>query len=184
MIENLDPTIIGASIGIIGVIIGWVLNFFTDLVKAKLKKDKLLKSLFVELQFNEGIVSYRYLYFADLFRDSVPSTFSKEEKEVFINLPLKLALMKELGWGFKTSAYNKAESESVLVNLPTYGEIIEIYRTISLLQNYGVPKDKVGWVGVREKLEYLKKSLKLVIENFYKSKEKWIEIIRRELQKK
>ncbi len=184
MIKKLDPTIICALIGIVGVVVGWVLNFLTDLIKAKIKKDKLLKSLFIELQFNEGVVSYRYLYFADLFKYPVSSTFSKEEKKILKYLPLKLALMKELGWGFKTSAYNKAELEGVLVDLPTCGEIMEIYRTIFLLQNYGIPEDEVGWLEVREKLEELKKSLKLVIENFYKDKEEWVKIVRQELKKK
>lgn len=180
MIKKLDPTIIGALIGILSVIIGWVLS----LIRARVKKNKLLKSLFIELQFNKGIISYRYLYFTDLFKDSVSSTFSKEEKEILKDLPLKLALMKELGWGFKTSAYNKAELEGVLVDLPSCGEIMEIYRTIFLLQNYGIPKDKVGWLGVREKLEQLRKSLKLVIENFYKDKKEWVKIVQQELRKK
>jgi len=182
-IKNLNPTIIGALIGIIGVIIGWLLNFLTEFIKTKIKKHKLLKALFIELQFNEGIVSYKYLYFADLFKDSIPATFSEEKREILITLPLKLALMKELGWGFKTSAYHKAELEGVLLELPTYGEIMEIYRTIFLLQDYGIPKDKTGWRGVRKKLEYLKKSLKLVIENFYKSKDEWIKVIQQQLHK-
>jgi len=179
----IDPVIIGAIIGVAGVIIGWLLNFLTDLIKEKIKKGKILKSLLSELQFNQGTVSYRYLYFADLFKDTVPNTFSKEDKDILLNLPIKLALMKELGWGFKVSAYNKAELEGALIDLPTYGEIMDIYRTISLLQNYGVPKDKVGWIGVREKLEGLQKSLKLVSENFYKNKREWITVIREELKK-
>ena len=129
----IDPVIIGAIIGVAGVIIGWLLNFLTDLIKEKIKKGKILKSLLSELQFNQGTVSYRYLYFADLFKDTVPNTFSKEDKDILLNLPIKLALMKELGWGFKVSAYNKAELEGALIDLPTYGEIMDIYRTISLL---------------------------------------------------
>ena len=171
-------------IGLIGVIIGWLLNFFTDLVKEKFKRDKILKSVLNELQFNQGILSYRYLYFTDLFKDSIPPSFSKEGKEIILDSTVKLALMKELGWGFKTSAYNKAELEGFLIDLPSYGEIMEIYRIIYLLQDYGVPKDKTGWIGVRGKLEELKKSLKLVTENFYKNKEEWIKVIRQELKKK
>ena len=177
----LNPTIVGT---LTGILIGWALSFFTDLVRERMKKNKLIKSLFVELQLNEGVVSCRYLYFVNRFKSSVPPIFSEKEKNIFLNPLLKLTLREELGWGFKTSAYDKAESEGMLFELPTYGEIVEIYRVIFLLQKYGIPRDKIGWTKAREKLEYLEKSLKLVIENFHKNQEEWIKVTQRELQKK
>ncbi|MFH1656345.1 MAG: hypothetical protein ABH956_01060 [Candidatus Nealsonbacteria bacterium] len=168
--------IISGLIGIVGVIIGWFLNFFTDLIKNKYKKHKLVRSLFIELQFNQDIISYKYLYSKNLFKNSDRSNSSIKEKK-FLNLIIKLAVMKELGWGFKTSAYNKAELEGVLIDLPSYVEIVEIYRIISNLQKYGIPKDEAGWFVAEEKLEGLKRSFDLVIKNFYKNKKEWRAVI-------
>jgi hypothetical protein len=97
------------------------------------------------------MVSYGYLYFADLFRESIPPVL-KKDKENILNVTIQIAFRKELGWGFKRSAYDKAESEGVLGDLPSYGEIMEIYRTVFNLQQYGVPKDKAEWTAIRNKL--------------------------------
>jgi hypothetical protein len=179
--------IIGASIylsklapvvGIAGVIVGWLLNSLTNLVKERSKRNKLLKLLLAEIRFNQGAVSYGYLYFADSFRELIPSVF-KKDKETILNATIQVAFKKELGWGFKTSSYDKAESEGILRDLPSYGEIMGIYRTVFSLQQYGIPQDKVGWTAVRRKLEELKKSLDLVIENFYEDKEGWIRSVKK-----
>lgn len=169
--------------GSVGVILGFILTLIYDVIKEKFKKKKVLKSLHLELQFNQGVVSWGYLYFKKLLK--VPEKFNKKDKETLERIFIEFGLKKELGWGFKTSAYHVAESEGALIDLPCCGEIFNIYRIIDTLKAYGIPKkeDKVGWRSVNERLQQLEKSLNLVIDHFYDSKEEWIKLIRKETRK-
>jgi len=176
----------GIYLVVFGVFLGWLLSFFTDIVKEKIKKRNLRKSLLNELNFNKGLVSYTFLYFPKLLFKEPKLTMSENDKKLF-NIVLMLALKKEGGWGFATSVYEKVTSEGILMDLTPVlcGEIMDIYRTISLLQRLGIPKDgdNAGWSSVKEKLLKLENSLNLVINNFYASKEDWTKIVKQELQK-
>lgn len=186
---------ITALVGVIGtlsgVLLGWLLSLSKDFFKSKIDKKRTLESLLSELTFNQGLISYGYLDF-----DKGKGEFlrkhglNKKADEFLSNMGLKFSINRELGLGFKTSAYRSIESRISSIGLPLAlaVEIDDIYRKIFLLEKMEIPQNIIELNptklnAARKLLKGLEEQLTFVIDNFNKNRKEYIEARKIHLKK-
>jgi hypothetical protein len=149
-----------------GVILGWFLKFFSDSLNNTVKKFKKLNRLLRELEFNQNLILYQY--------EGLLSPFFKG-KDVR-NIVSKISIAKEIKWSFKKNAYLDMEEEGLLYNLVCAADINFIYQQIQTLEKIGMPEleDNKKWKKIIKTIKEIKRSLGLVINNFYKNKKEYI----------